>query len=231
MRNSDPLTGLQRQKRVVGAFGLRSEHADSWVDRLGDGCATGQKAAPADGGDQRIERAHLLQQFQRGGTLPSHDHRMVERGHEGGSALLQNAGGECLAALGEAVVGHNLGPARAGRFHLRPRRVFGHDDGGLGPHVFRGDGGRLRMISRRVRYHAAGQRRFRQGQNQIRGATDLECPAALQVLALEEDARAGLAVESRRGKDGRLLRQGADALRRPADIVCVDCQVHRLEST
>ena len=146
--------------------------------------------------------------------------------------LLQDPARDLLAVLGEAVVGDDAWPHTRGWlpswsaahppasrwWPARPR---------AGPRWPRPARGCPRnRPPRRAPAPPSGER-----QNQVGGAADLERAAALQVLALEEHAHAGLGVETRRSHHRRAARQRPDAFRRRAHIVRLDCQVHGVESS
>ena len=155
-RDGAPLAGLERQKRVVAVGRLDAEETDRGAHVLGDGGATGEQSAAADRGDQGIQLRGVFQQLQRRGSLPCHDHRMIEGWHQSGAGLFENAGGDSLAAFPEAVIRHDASAIRARAFKLGTRCVGGHHDGGGGSCMPGGDGHCNGVITGGKGHHAAG---------------------------------------------------------------------------
>ena len=94
-----------------------------------------------------------------------------------------------------------------------------------------GDGGGLRVVAGRIGDHAAGKRLRGQGKDQVRGSADLECAAALEVLAFEEGAHAGFGVEPGGSEDRRAARQRPDPFRRRAHVGGLNGEGHLFEDS
>src|ERR1035438_4943219 len=93
MRDGDLMAGLHGEERIVGPFGFGAENADGPMEILGDGGAAGQQAAAAHRGDESVEVAGLLEQFESRGALAGHDHRVIEGWNDGGAGLFDEGGG------------------------------------------------------------------------------------------------------------------------------------------
>src|SRR5690606_31397377 len=72
--NDFPFT--QRLQAVIASLGLYTVHGTIGRDGAGGEQGSGQKAAAAQRDKQRVEAAHVFQQFLNGGTLPRDDVRM-----------------------------------------------------------------------------------------------------------------------------------------------------------
>ena len=73
-----------------------------------------------------------------------------------------------------------------------------------------GERDRLRVVAGRKRQDAAAPLVGGEPRQRVVGAAELEGAGALQVLALEEDARAGALVDAARGDDRRAVRDAGD---------------------
>jgi len=141
------------------------------------------------------ERAVALEQLRGGRALAGNDVGVVERRHERHAALARRALGERFAVLAEPVVEQHLGAVAERRLQLRQRRRRRHHDHARDPQQLRRERHGLRVVPRRVRHHAVAACLVRQRADRVPGAAELERAHALQVLALQEHARAAGVVE------------------------------------
>ena len=73
------------------------------------------------------------------------------------------------------------------------------------------------MIPRRVSCNPSRRQRLRKREDRVRRTAQLERPAALQVLALEDQASPELGIEQFIAQERRAVHVGPDASRRRAD--------------
>src|SRR2546428_210112 len=77
---------------------------------------------------------------------------------------------------------------------------------------------RLRVIAGREGHHTALRVGGRQTRERVIGSAKLERATALEVLALEEEMRAGAVVDQARGGHRRAMRDAGDLRRRALDV-------------
>ena len=212
-RDLDPLAGLERA--LDDARRLDADHARARVQRLDHGGAPGHQAAAADRGEQQVELAGVLEQLERGGARAGGDPRVVVGGHERHLAPLGELAARLHLRHRVAVVGLDLRAVAVDRRELRGRRVLGHEDRGADAQLARRQRHRLGVVAGADRAHAARPLLLIQRREEVVGAAELERAAALEALALEEDAGA----ERPRGHHRRAVRDAVEDARRRADVV------------
>ena len=94
--------------------------------------------------------------------------------------------GLVVAALDEA----HLAAVLAHRRHLRERRLLGHHEHGVRPRLARREGHRLGVVAGAGGHHAGVERRAREPADHVRGPARLEGAGELEVLRLQQRARA-----------------------------------------
>ena len=185
-------------------------------------------AAAAHADEQGVERAGFFDQLHRGRALAGDDVRVVVRRDQREAALFGQTLADRFAVFAVAVVDDDLAAVASGRRDLRRRRVVRHDDGRRQADQACGERDRLRMVARGESDDAGlALRRIEQGQRVV-GATELERAHALEVLALEEELRAGFFVCRARGEHRRAMHGGRDAVGCGRDIVESRNVLHRV---
>ncbi len=184
--------------------------------------AARDQAAAARGRRQRVEgdalRRRVLDRLQRGGALPGDDQRIVERPHQGGAALRHQPVGDALAALGMAVVEHDLGAVTPGVLDLDVRGVGRHDDDGLDAEELGRAGDALGMVAGGERHNAALALGLAHRREPVEGAAELERTGALQALRLDEEAIAETVAQPWRFQQGGVDRAAPEPGGGGADI-------------
>ena len=208
------LAAAKRARRVVARLGLHADHPDS-RGKMGrrDGASREQpRAAAAD--EERVERADILEQLLRRGALAGDHGGVVEGRDQRRSALGRDALRRALAALARrAIVEDHFRPVRARGGDLHRGRIRRHHDHGGNPEEPPRERDRLRMVARREGDDAVLALVRSQRMQGVVGAAELEGARALEVLALEEDARSRALVDGARGQDGSAMGDPAEPLR------------------
>jgi hypothetical protein len=211
-------TRRQRTRRIVGARRFGAHHARSRLQGgKRQGCP-GQQAAAADGAEHPLQPGHVLGQFEGRRALAGDDAIIVVGRDECGPRARDDLRQHRLARGQRGFAGDDLGAIAGDRRALDRGRRGRHDDVGRDAAGSGGERERLRMVSGRVRGHAAGGLLRAQRQHGVRGAAHLEGADLLQVLALEEQVRAAQGVQRRAGDYGRPVHMPRDAGGSGADI-------------
>ena len=125
---ADDFALCERLSPVVAGLRLDADDAPH-AEVLGDRRAAGDEPAAADGDDERVDEAGVLDQLERRRSLAGHDQRVVVRRHD--LRRLRSArelGGDRFAVSGVAVVGDDVGAVATRGLDLVLRRVLGHQD-------------------------------------------------------------------------------------------------------
>ncbi len=201
---------------VVEARRLGSIDAGLGAQPFAGERAAGDQPAAGRRRRHRVEGEPLCRcvrdRLHRRGALPGDDQRIVEGSDQCGAALGDEAVGDALAALGAAVVKHDLGAVAACVRNLDTRGVGRHDDDGLDVQKLGRAGDALGMIAGGKRHHPALSLGRAQGRETVEGAPELERAGALQALGLEEKAVADPVIDpgnlQEGGVDGPALEPG-----------------------
>ena len=169
----------------------------------GDGVAGDQPAA-ADGNDEHVEIADLLEHFERHGALSGDDGGIVIGVDQDERMVARHGGGAFLAFAQRFAVEHHLGAIGLGRLHLHEGRRHRHHDGGGNAETPGMVGHRLGVVAGRHGDDAAAALRRRQRGELDVGAAVLERVRHLQVFVFDEHLGAGQG-----GELGRREHRGA----------------------
>ena len=183
-------------------FDLDAEHFEFRAQRAGDHGAAGEQAAAAGGGDQHVKVRHVLQHFQRHGTLAGDDGGVVIGVEE-----------EQTVFVGEFMrVGSGFGQGFAVEHHFRApggsagnlggRRVHRHDDGGFDACELGVARDGLGVVARRHGDDAGFTFGLGEQGDTVGGTALLEGAGGLEVVVFEVDFRAGEAGEAVRAQEG-----------------------------
>ena len=206
----DDFAAAEAALAVIAGLGLDPDHLAGRVHRLCRHRAAGQQPATTEADQQQIQFAGLLDQFPGGRALPGHHVRMVVRRNQRQAAFGCQLLADGLAVLGIAVVEDHLAAIAARGFDLDCRRIFRHHDHSPDAKQPRRQGNRLRMVAGRERDHAAGLLFRGELRDGVVGATELERPHALEVLAFEEQLGAGQRIGRRRSQHRGLVGDATD---------------------
>ena len=108
--HADALPRRERALRVVAHGGLHADHPDAGEEAGGGGRAAGDQPAAADGDEQEVERAGVLDQLQRGRALAGHDPLVVVGVDDREAVALRVLGHQRLAVGAVAVEAHDSAP-------------------------------------------------------------------------------------------------------------------------
>ena len=184
------------------------------------GRAARQQAAAADGDEQDVERAAVLEQLERRRPLAGHHALVVVGVHRDQPALLDQRGEQRLAVLPVAVEEHDLGAVAAGRRELPGRCVVGHQDHRRDLVQPRGERQRLGVVAGGHGRDAARALGGRHRGHRVVRAAELERAHALEVLGLQQDARRARRLVERAAGDHRSpVRDPGEPPRGGLDIV------------
>ena len=201
----------QRALAVVAGLGLDAEHLAARRQRPRRQRAARQQAAAAERDEQRVQRAGVFQQFQRRRALAGDHVRVVVGRDQRHAALGGELAADLLAVFGVALVQAHLGAVTARGGQLGGRRVVRHHDGGRHAQQASRQRHRLRVVAGRERHHAGTALGGVELRQRVEGPAELEGAHALQVLALEEELRAGGLVGRAGGQHRRAVRVALQA--------------------
>ncbi len=208
----DPLAGAQRLVHGRGVFRLHADYLDAWVQLFDERADAADQPAAADRDEYGIELAgRLAHDFHADGALSGDHIRIVERMHEHQVAFARDDQRVLIGGIVDLAVQHDLTAQFAHGLHLDRGRGQRHDHHCRNTAMARGQGYALRVIARRSTDDPARRDRRRQVRDLVVGAAQLEGEHRLQVFALELDAIAEAARETRGRLERRFDRNIIDA--------------------
>ena len=172
-----------------------------------------------------VERADVVQQFERGGALAGDDVRMIVGRNQSQPAVLREPSPDGLAILAIAIVENDLTTVRCGSHSLDFRRIRRHHDHAWDVEQLAGERNRLRMVARRKGHNAAATFVGIQSGERVVGSPELEGTGTLEVLAFEEERRARFRIQGARGCDRSAMCDTRD-LPRGTFYVLISRKVH-----
>ncbi len=158
------------------------------LDGEGD---TGDEPTAADGDEHRVHFRPLREQLEPERALPGDDALVVERVDERKPALGLDLAGAPVRLLVVRAVQDDLGAVAAGGRHLDERRPFRHDDDGRDPEAGGVKGDREAVVAGAGRDDATRALVRVELEQKVGGSALLERAGHLEVLELDEAARAG----------------------------------------
>ena len=159
----------------------------------------------------------LLDKLQARGALTRDYAVVIVRMDRDQGTAGEKFGQRCLAGDPPWAAEDDFSAMAAHRGDLHRRRVLRHDDYRRNAAQLRRQCERRTVVSRRVGGYTTRGQRLGQGEHRVRCTAQLECPAALQVLALEDQARTELGIECFISQERRATDVRADASRSCAD--------------
>ena len=221
----DRPAGRERRRPRCTAFGLHADHAHLGPQRLdGDGNA-GEQTAAAQRHDDRVGVRGLLEHLQPDRALARDDRLVVERRHEDPALRIGARGG--VALLERLAREHDLRAVVGRRDLLRERGVDRHVDARRDAERGRSERDALGVVAGAGGDDAACTLVVAQRGHAIDRAAQLEGARALQVLGLEQHARARPARDRARRQHGRGRHDALDHAARALDVLEADHGGHR----
>src|SRR5690606_2732564 len=185
----------------VRALGLDADDAAGGPYLFDPRGGAADEPASADRNDNVFDLAPVLEDLLSDGPLPRDDVGVVEGRDHGESAFGCDRFRPLLSLDGGRAFEDDLGAECGCAFSLDGRGRGRHNDGGGDSELPRGECDGLGVVPGGVRDDAPPPVVVGESGDEVVRAADLECPGALEILALETDLRPDLLREPRRRQE------------------------------
>ena len=133
---------------IVSSLGFNTDDDGLGTERLGNCRTSREQASATDANEQHVEIGHLIEEFERGGTLSGHHIAMIKRRNDDTTGFAFHPSGHFLAILAVPVIFDDLGAPMLSRCPLHRRCIVGHHNRCFAAEDACGPADRLTMISR-----------------------------------------------------------------------------------